>query len=64
MDYYKGFSQRALIIIDEVRKVERDNRAELEKLSSQAYSDYRNGIISGREYDSIHALIMESAYPR
>ena len=64
MDYYKDFSKRAQTIIEEVKKAGKENRDELEILSRQAYSDYRNGIISGREYDRINALFMELAYPR
>ena len=64
MDYYKDFSKRAQIIIGEVKKAEKGNRDKLDEISRQAYSDYRNGIISGQEYDSIYALLMELAYPR
>lgn len=64
MDYYKNFSKRAQIIIAEVKEAGKENRDKLEELSREAYSDYRNGIISSKEYDSIHALLMELVYPR
>lgn len=64
MEYYKEFSSRALILIDAVKKAENGNHEELEKLSRQAYWDYQNDIISENEYERIHALLMELAYPR
>lgn len=64
MNYEKDFSQKAITYIGKVKVIEKDNREELDKLSLEAYADYRNGKLSEKEYGHIHALLMEYRYPR
>ena len=47
-----------------MKKTGIENRQELDELSRQAYSDYRGGMLSEKEYGSIYALLMEYRYPR
>ena len=63
MNYDKRFSDKAVNYLERVKKAGKENRQELDELSHQAYSDYRAGIISAKEYGSIHALLMEYRYP-
>ena len=64
MNYDKRFSDKAVNYLERAKKAGKENRQELDELSHQAYSDYRTGIISAKEYGSIHALLMEYRYPR
>ena len=64
MNYDRRFSDKAVNYLERVKKAGKENRQELDELSHQAYSDYRAGVISAKEYDSIHALLMEYRYPR
>ena len=64
MNYYKRFSDKAIYYLERVKKTGKENRQELDELSHQAYAEYREGIISEKEYGSIHALLMEYRYPR
>ena len=64
MNYDKRFSDKAVNYLERVKKAGKENRQELDELSRQAYSDYRAGIISAKEYGSIHALLMEYRYLR
>ena len=60
----KRFSDKAITYLERVKKTGNENRQKLDELSRQAYSDYREGIISEKEYGSIYALLMEYRYPR
>lgn len=60
----KRFSDKAINYLERVKKTGKENRQKLDELSLQAYSDYREGIISEKEYGSIYALLMEYRYPR
>ena len=65
MNYDKRISDKTINYLEKVKKtVGKENRQELDELSQQAYSDYRNGILSEKEYGSIYALLIEYRYPR
>ena len=64
MNYDKRFSDKAIKYFERVKKAGIENRQELDEISRQAYSDYREGILSEKEYGSIYALLIEYRYPR
>ena len=64
MNYDKRFSDKAIKYLERVKKAGKENRQELDEISRQAYSDYREGILSEKEYGSIYALLIEYRYPR
>lgn len=64
MSYDKRFSDEAINYLERVKRTGIENRQELDELSRQAYSDYREGILSEKEYGSIYALLIEYRYPR
>ena len=64
MNYDKRLSDKAINYLERVEKIGTENRQELDELSRQAYSDYREGILSEKEYGSIYALLIEYRYPR
>lgn len=64
MNYYKSFSDKAIKYLDRVKKAGIENKQELDEISRQAYSEYREGKLSEKEYGSIYALLMEYRYPR
>ena len=55
---------KAINYLERVEKIGTENRQELDELSRQAYSDYRGGMLSEKEYGSIYALLIEYRYPR
>ena len=64
MGYDKKFSDKAIHYLERVKRTGTENRQKLDELSRQAYSDYREGILSEKEYGRIYALLMEDRYPR
>ena len=64
MNYDKRFSDKAIKYLERVKKAGIENRQELDEISRQACSDYREGILSEKEYGSIYALLIEYRYPR
>ena len=64
MNYDKRLSDKAINYLEIVEKIGTENRQELDELSRQAYSDYRGGMLSEKEYGSIYALLIEYRYPR
>ena len=64
MNYDKRFSDKAIKYLERVKKAGIENRQELDEISRQAYSDYREGILSEKEYGGIYALLIENRYPR
>lgn len=64
MNYDKRLSDKAINYLERVEKIGTENRQELDELCRQAYSDYRGGMLSEKEYGSIYALLIEYQYPR
>ena len=57
MSYDKRLSDKAINYLERVKRTGIENRQELDELSRQAYSDYREGIPSEKEYGSIYAQV-------
>ena len=64
MNYDKRLSDKAINYLERVEKIGTENRQESDEFSRQAYSDYRGGMLSEKEYGSIYALLIEYRYPR
>lgn len=64
MCHNNDFSDKTIAYINKVKEIGKGKKEELDKISLQAYSDYRTGILSDKEYGYIHALLMEYRYPR
>lgn len=66
MDYdEKEFSKRELHYINEAERIgsAKGDCEELKALSKQAYSEYRNKVISEKAYALIHLICVNYAYP-
>ena len=61
----KEFSKRELHYINEAEKIgsAKGDCEELKALSKQAYSDYRNKVISEKAYALIYRICVNYAYP-
>ena len=64
MNYDKRFSDKAINYLERVKKAGINTRLVLDEIARQAYTDYREGILSEKEYGSIYALLIEYRYPR
>ena len=61
----KDFSERELYYINEAERIgsEKGDCEELRALSKQAYSDYRDKVISQKAYARIDLICVNYAYP-
>ena len=57
MNYYKSFSDKAIKYLDRVKKAGIENKQELDEISRQAYSEYREGKLSEKESFNIFFIL-------
>lgn len=63
---YEELSEKEIYYIEETKRIgaQKGDSKELQDLCRQAYSDYREKIISDKAYGKIYAICVGYAYPR